>query len=104
MVNIRSCFLCMLVCVGSVSVAADELADKIKVGTPIEVLPALLGGEANSTACQATLGVITCKMTWIIGGIFSNVRVYEVTSIAGRVVSVSWSTKRGICGVLDKIK
>ena len=83
----------LMVCT-AISLASDDLGDKIKAGFTRDAVIALIGSPPDEEGCKTYLGVSACRLTWNKGG-FQRAR-YEVEFIAGRVVTVQVTKTKNI--------
>lgn len=77
---------------------ADELTDKIKVGSTKEEAIAIMGGNPNDSECSTTVGVKSCKLFWkkaVFDKTTFSAFFYDVTLIADRVISTNVMIRRG---------
>jgi len=77
---------------------ADELTDRIKVGSTQEEVIAIMGGKPNETDCTTRLGIKTCTLSWrraVFDKTTFTAFFYEISFIADRSVSTNLITKQG---------
>ena len=79
-------------------VRADEITDRIRVGSTQEEVISIMGGKPYDTDCSSILGVKSCKLFWkraAFDKVSFVVSFYEIMLVAERVVSTSVQTKKG---------
>lgn len=81
------------------SVRADELTNKIRIGTGHRDVESIMGDKPYDTDCSITLGIKSCKLFFKRADFDKNgftAYFYEIVLIAERVFSTNVQTKRGI--------
>lgn len=77
---------------------ADELTEKIRIGTGPGEVEAIMGDKPYDTDCSTTLGVRSCRIFFKKADFDKNgftAYFYEVLLVADRVVSTNVQMKRG---------
>lgn len=74
----------------SLSAFSDETSEKIKTGMSKIEVSSIIGAEPDSEDCTSFLGVSKCTLTYKNG--FISKKIYSVTTMADKVVSVTVQT------------